>query len=117
MLFRRGDVAFGAIGQLDVEVRGEGRLRLQLQSGERIHFVGQRGDGQITDADGLQFDLGLLPLMQDDRLLGIDLPLVLGEIVLDLRRDRSAPMRGVFRPARDSSACSFFSTIASGTQS
>ena len=48
------DVAFRAIGELDVEMTFEGRESLQLQPGDCVDLIGEGGDAQAADADRLQ---------------------------------------------------------------
>ena len=54
MLLRRGDVAFGSVGQFDIEGSFEGALGLELEAGYGEDLVGEGGDAEVADADGLK---------------------------------------------------------------
>ena len=90
LLWRR-DVAFGTVGQFDVEVHARRRAAAQFESGERIDLVGERGDRDITDTDRLEGEARLLPLVEDQRLAGVDLGDVLGKVIDDPRGNRLGP--------------------------
>ena len=96
MLLCGRDIAFGPVGQLDIEVFGKRRPPFELQSGQRINFVWQGRDAEFTNLRipepyRLQLHARLLPLVQDERLTGIDFLFVLRHIVLDLRGDGPRP--------------------------
>ena len=70
---RRRNIACRSIGQLDVESSGNGTACLKLQSGNRVDFVGERGDAQVPDAQGLKHQLFGRVLVNEPSLFGVDL--------------------------------------------
>ena len=91
MLLRGRNVAFGAVGKLHIEVHRGGGAVAELEAGEGVDLVGERRDRQLTDADRLELDRCPLPLVEDDRLAGVHLGDVLGEIVDDPGGDPVGP--------------------------
>ena len=65
MLFRRWDIAFGPIRQLDIEVTAGRTTTTQLETGQCIDFIGKRGDGEVADANRLQLNIRSLAFMQN----------------------------------------------------
>ena len=85
------DVALGAVGKLHIEMHARGGTVAELESGEGINLVGERRNRDVADADRLELDRRPLPLMEDQRLAGVDLRDVLGEIFGDSGGDAAGP--------------------------
>ena len=61
-----------SIGQLDVEGGGKRTAGLQLQPGDRVDFVGERGDAQVPNTQGLKHQLFGRVLVNEPSLFGVD---------------------------------------------
>ncbi len=92
MLLGGRDVALGAVGQLDVHRQVEGALRLELQPGDGVDLVRDRGDAQLADPDGLELQLAAGLVVQVDGLPGVDFGQGAGKVrVLHPGDDLSGP--------------------------
>ena len=96
VLLGRRDVALGAVGELDVEGRGERRLPFQFQPGDGEDFVRDGGESDIADAQRLEYQLRLLPLVQFDGFERVNLRLRLREFFTELGRDLARPGEAFF---------------------
>ena len=90
------NVTLRPVGEFDVEVRRERRLRLQFQAGQCVDLIRERRDRQFANTDRLQFDFGILPLVKDDCFLRVNLALALGQVVLHARDDWLGPFETLF---------------------
>ena len=91
MLLGGRDVALSAVGKLDIEVHPGRGAAAELEAGEGVDLVGERRNRHLTDADRLEFERCPLPLVEDDRLAGVNLGDVLGEIIGDPGGDSTGP--------------------------
>jgi hypothetical protein len=73
VLFGRRDVALGPVGEGDVHGERERALEFQFQARDCEHLVRQGGDGEVTDADGLELEFGLLAFVEVDGFPRVDL--------------------------------------------
>ncbi len=87
VLFGRGDVPFAAVGQAHGEGLREGAGGFDLQAGEGVDLVGDGGDRDVADADGLELQLALRVVVEEDGLAGVDVGLRLGFLAAQ-HRDR-----------------------------
>ena len=55
-----------AVGQLDVEHRLQRTLRLELEAGDGEHFIRNRRDAEVADAQSLELEFGTWALMEED---------------------------------------------------
>ena len=78
-MLRRRDVALGAVGEVEGDGRCERALGFLFEACERVDFIGNTGDANIANADGLQDQLGLGAFVQEDLFARVNFLLCLGQ--------------------------------------
>ena len=73
MLCGGRNVACRSVGQFDIEGSGKRTACLQFQPGNRVDFVGKRGDAQVPDTQGLKHQLFGRVLVNEPSLFGVNL--------------------------------------------
>ena len=91
MLLRWRNIALRSVGKFHIEVQCSGGAVAQFEPREGVDLVGERGNRDIANADRLQLERGALTLVEDERLPGIHLRDVLGQVVSDAGGDRTGP--------------------------
>ena len=57
-MFRRRDVAFGTVGEIEGDGGGKRADGFLLETGERVNLIGNASEADVADSNGLQTERG-----------------------------------------------------------